>query len=138
MTLKQYFIALTIGILLAFLSLILVTVQINPETNFVWGPLLFYVSFFFIVVGSFAIIGFLWRVRILKQTDVLFRQVKKTFRQGCVFGLLVVFALILQHAHLLRWWSMAILIVFALGVEFYAFSKEQKYSSSQISANHSS
>lgn len=126
MTLKQYFTVLGIGVFLAFLSLITVIVQINPLNNPFWGPVLFYVSFFFIICGLYAIMGFLWRVHILKQTDIAFRQVKKTFRQGCLFGGVMIVALILQHFNFLRWWSILALIILSLCVEFASFKKEKK------------
>ncbi|HBW73920.1 MAG: hypothetical protein UX10_C0024G0003 [Candidatus Magasanikbacteria bacterium GW2011_GWA2_45_39] len=126
MTLKQYFIALGIGVFLALLSLIVIIFNVNPQNNPVWGPILFYVSFFFMVCGLYAIGGFLWRVHVLKQTDIVFRQIKKTFRQGCLFGGVAVLALILQHFNLLRWWSIFLLVLFSLWVESIFFKKEKK------------
>ncbi|MBI5229698.1 MAG: hypothetical protein HY981_00090 [Candidatus Magasanikbacteria bacterium] len=129
MTLKQYFLALGIGVFFAFLSLVVIILQVNPINNPFWGPSLFYTSFFFTVSGLYAMGGFVWRVRVLKQTDIAFRQVKKTFRQGCLFAAVSAMALMLQHARILRWWSILILIISALWIEMNALSKEEKHHS---------
>lgn len=125
MTLKQYFLALGIGVFFAFLSLVVIVMQVSPINNPFWGPALFYTSFFFTVSGLYAIGGFAWRVRILKQTDIAFRQVQKTFRQGCLFAAVSVLALILQHVQFLRWWSILLLIICALWIELRALKKEE-------------
>lgn len=133
MSLKHYFIALGIGIALALLSLMVVIMRVNPENNPLWGPVLFYMSLFLTVVGIYATGGFVWRVKVVRQNDVLFRQVKKTFRQGCLFGGVVVFSLVLQHAHLLRWWSIILIIAAALGVELRSLLYEERVHASHRS-----
>lgn len=136
MTLKHYFLALGIGVLFALLSMIIIVMQVNPINNPVWGPTLFYLSFFFTISGIYAIGGFAWRVRVLKQTDIAFRQVQKTFRQGCLFAALVVTALIFQHSRILRWWNMLMLITFALWIELSSLGMEEKRRNKPSSPRH--
>lgn len=75
---------------------------------------LFYASLFLALLGAFAVIGFCVRVYLMKQTEVVLRQVKRTFRQGALLALLMCIALFLSHVQWLRWWLLAVVIT-ALG-----------------------
>lgn len=77
----------------------------------------FYTSLFLALLGTFSLLGFLWRISKQKHEEVLFRHVRKTFRQGIFFAALVTAALYLRAHELFNWWSTLLLIFFLVAIE---------------------
>jgi len=81
----------------------------------------FYLSFFLAILGTFSVIGFLIKMKIIKNDEIIFRHVKKTFRQSIIFATLIILALFLLQKSLLTWWNsilLALLFVVFEGVIF--------------------
>lgn len=125
MTLRAYLFCMSIATLLCWLAWILVVNGVDPYQTGLVGFLLFYVSLFLAGVGTFSVIGFVVRRRIVKNDDVVFRHVTHTFRQGITVSLLLIGALLLLQAHLLTWWTALLLMLLFLVVEGVLLTHEQ-------------
>lgn len=102
-----------------------VVVSIDPfEASFL-GVSLFYASFFLSVLGVFSLIGFAIESILFNRETIVFRKVKKSFRQGVLFATLLCVVLWLAHAQLLRWWTV-VLLAMGLSILEFVFSRETK------------
>lgn len=119
MTLSRYLILMIIGTLLCWLAWFLVVFQIDPFKASLISLFIFYVSLFLSLIGTFAIVGFLFRILLMKQKEPYFKQVKKSFRHSLFFALLIIFALILQSQKLLNWWNILIILLVLIFFEMY-------------------
>ncbi len=127
MTLKKYLILMLFATLVCWLALGLVIFYLNPYSGGMIALVFFYVSLFFAVVGTFAIVGFIIRSRFLRH-ELVYRQVAVTFRQAVWLGGLAVIALWLQAQALLTWYNLLLLILVLAVFEFFLLSIESKHS----------
>lgn len=123
MTLKRYLFLMLLATVLCWLALASVMFYINPSEAGIIGFILFYVSLFLSLVGTFSIIGFLLRVWLT--TMPIFRQVIISFRQGVLFSILVSVSLAMQSQQVLNWW-IGLLLVALLGIIEMFFSLSSK------------
>jgi len=126
MTIKQYLWLMTICTLVCWAGWLLVLFFINPETTSSLGFILFYLSLFFALVGSLAIISYLFRLlfrRIYSKSET----VQISFRQAVFWGVAVVGALFLQAQGLMTWLNVLLLVMLITIIEFLivSFKKEQ-------------
>jgi hypothetical protein len=89
----------------AFASIIF---TVDPETTNWVGFLLFYLSLFISLVGTFSIIGFLFRFTLLKR-DLAFRSVKEAFRQSFLLSFLIIASMFLLAKNLFNWFNIAVM-----------------------------
>lgn len=90
---------------------------INPETTGIIGFALFYLSLFFALIGTLALLGYLCRwlfTRRYSKSD----EVTISFRQAIFFALVVAIALFLQGNRFLTWLNAIILVALVTMVEF--------------------
>ena len=125
MTIKQYLWLMTICTLVCWAGWLLVLFFINPETTSSLGFILFYLSLFFALVGSLAIISYLFRLlfrRIYSKSET----VQISFRQAVFWGVAVVGALFLQAQGLMTWLNVLLLVMLITIIEFLivSFKKE--------------
>ena len=123
MTLSRYLLIMTAATLICWAIWFLLVLNINPFEASVLSFFFFYISFFLALVGSFAIVGFVSRVHLLKQDEPYFRQVAKSFRHGLLISSLLVIALLLQSQQILNWWNILLLILAFSFLELFLISK---------------
>ncbi len=121
MTLRKYLILMSFASIVCWAAFVLVVYHMNPVGSGIIALIFFYLSLFLAVVGTFAIIGFLLRSKILGG-ELVFKQVAVTFRQALWFGVLAVFSLWLQSKNLLTWYNLNLLIIVLLILEFFFLS----------------
>ena len=97
---------------------------VNPETTNLIGFILFYLSLSLSLSGSAALIGFLVRFAVLKQT-LAFRSAKEAFRQSFLFSALLIASLILLSKGLFTWLNAGLLVVGLSALEFFLISYER-------------
>ena len=97
---------------------------INPQSAGALGFILFYFSLFLAILGTASIIGFVIRARLGKTP--IFVQVTIAFRQGIWLAGVVVFLLLLQGFHLLRWWNLALFILLVGIIELFILTTRRK------------
>lgn len=90
----------------------------SPEEGFIF-ILLFYISLF-VVLFSFLLFWIFLFNKLFHQTRNLFIYI----RRGFLLVFVIVLILIFQNLGILRWWSISILFIIILILEFF-FSKER-------------
>lgn len=123
MTLKQYLSFMLLGTILCWIAWGLIVTSTDPTAAPWFVFFFFYASLFLALIGTFSLLGFGWRIWQHKQESVIFRHVRKTFRQGVLFAALVISALYLKSQEMLTLWT-SILLVFVL-VVFESFFLSQ-------------
>ena len=94
---------------------------INPQTTGNFGFILFYLSLYFALSGSLALLGFFCRYLFTKHLPE-FERAQAAFRQALFFGLVIVSALFLQANALLTWLNAILLVALLTMVEFLIIS----------------
>ncbi|MFA6533609.1 MAG: hypothetical protein WCT37_00385 [Patescibacteria group bacterium] len=127
MTLKKYLFFMAIIAVFCWAAWVVVLFSINPEVAGFLGLFFFYLTLFFALTTSFAVLGLALR-RLLVRQDLAVRQVAVALRQGLLFSLLLVGSLILVSLSLLTWWLGLILVAFLSLLEFLflSFSKDNQ------------
>ena len=120
MSLKQLLIIVASATAICWLSCAMVLFEVDPLTSGWVGLLIFYLSLFFALLGSFFMIVFLTRKYLIKKTELEYRIVNSSLRQSFFFALIIIGALFLQSKRFLTWWNIIILIV-AIGALEYLF-----------------
>lgn len=114
---------MTIVTLICWIGWITVIFYIDPVATSFIGLLLFYVSLFFALIGTFSLLGFFFRVWFSK-TDVLFQHIGIAIRQSLFFSLLLVGSLILQGMRTLTWWNAALFIISLSILELFFLTRK--------------
>ncbi|MFA5127587.1 MAG: hypothetical protein WC457_01110 [Patescibacteria group bacterium] len=117
MSLRQYLAIMTGATIISWLIWLTVILFFDPNAAGFLGFAFFYVSLFLSLLGTFTLVGFIIRAKIIKNEDAVFRHMKKNFRQGFIFSVFCIIVLILAQIKLLTWWN------FALLVTLYAFTE---------------
>ena len=125
MSLYKYLIILGICTLVCWSAFISVLFLINPfEAGFL-GFVFFYVSLAFALIGTFSILGFVFRTYI-KKDDMAVKHINIASRQSFLFTLMVLLALVLQSLKYLVWWNLILLVLVLAFVELF-FMSYKKY-----------
>lgn len=83
-----------------------------------WGGFaFFYLSLFLALLGTFSVVVFLIRRRLLEDDAIIFRHVKQTFQQSVIAAMAIIVALILLGKDLLHWWNGIMLLLLVIGLE---------------------
>ncbi|MFA5070670.1 MAG: hypothetical protein WC528_05325 [Patescibacteria group bacterium] len=125
MSLKKYLILMLFGTIVAWLSLLAVIFTMSPESGSL-ALLLFYFTLFLSLLGTFFLLGFLFRYLFQRNTP-FYRHLGISFRQGLFFTILVVGSLVLQAAQYLRWWNLILFFLFLVILEFFFSLKKKNY-----------
>lgn len=128
MTLRRYLLTMAVTSLLCWVAFVLVLFRVDPSTAGSMGLLLFFVSLFFAIWGTFSLLGFIVRFIFLRNT-VPFRYIGTSLRQALWFGILIVMTFFLVSQELLEWWMSLVLVVGLTVLElfFLARSVEARY-----------
>jgi len=124
MTLRKYLNLMLICTLVCWGVWVLSIFLISPQSAGTLGFILFYFSLFLAILGSASIIGFVIRARLGKTP--IFMQVSISFRQGVWLASTVVFLLLLQGFHLLRWWNLALFILLVGIIELFVLTTRRR------------
>ena len=121
MTFRGYIIAMLIGTLLSWAAWALILWRINPDAAGTVGFILFYTSLLLSLLGTFALLGLVFRHLRVRQ-KFLVEKVVTSFRQGLWFGVVIIAALILQSKGLLTWINVALVVGIVTIMEFFFLS----------------
>lgn len=125
MTLRQYLIIMSGATLICWLVWLLVIFLYDPRTAGFIGFLLFYTSLFLSVLGTFSVCGFFIRAKLINNEEIVFRHIKRTFRQGIIFSLFLITVLLLAQFRLLTWWNFTMLLTFYIFLEGLIFTNRK-------------
>ncbi|SRR5574344_1562591 len=125
MTLKNYLIFMSVATGICWGAFAFVAGLVDPSRTNWLGFLLFYLSIFLALAGTFSIFGFIFRFVIFKG-EVAFRAVKLAFYQSFVFSSFVIILLLLASRDLLTWLNFGLLAAIFLVLEFFVASYSKK------------
>jgi len=95
--------------------------MIEPSEAGLLAFLFFYSSLGFALIGTFSILGVVFRWKVLKD-EMAYKHVRVASRQAVLFSLSLIGALLLQSQRSLNWWNLLLLIVGASLVELFFIS----------------
>lgn len=125
MTTRKYLFILTIITVIAWVLWVMVIKLIDPTMGSSLALLLFYLTLFFSLAGSFTIIGYL--IRMLTDAEEMLRvRLNISGRQGILFSILVITSLILKASGQLNGLTIVISILILSLVEFLFLSLTSK------------
>lgn len=102
-----------------------VVISVDPFASDWLGLLLFYITLFLALIGTFTVLGvFLRRLRM--HEELLFHLVMLSSRQSIVLSALVVIFVFLQSHRVLSIWSALFLVIIVIGLEFFILFRQQK------------
>ncbi len=125
MNLKRYLTFMSIGTVLCWIAWGSIVYSLDPTAGGAFAIIFFYSSLFLAVLGTVSVAGFFGRWLLIKHDEVVFRHVRRTFRQAIIAATLVDLTLILLHAGLLRWWNSLLLILLGFLVEAVFFTNRK-------------
>lgn len=125
MTSRKYLLYLAVITVIAWALWVMVIKFIDPTTGSSLALLLFYLTLFLSLAGSFTIIGYLIRVLTAKDEMTSIR-LNISGRQGILFSILIIASLILKAANQLNWLTVIISILILSLVEFLFLSLSSK------------
>lgn len=105
----------------------LVVTKLSPFESMGLGLTFFFLTFFIALTGTFTVLGFYFRVWLLKN-EIFYKHINVAFRQGVFLSLIAVFSLVFQMIRVLNWWSGLLLITIAVLLEFYFSSRDSALS----------
>ncbi len=123
MSVKQYILFLASGTAIAVCAWFIVLISINPVTAGPFGFLAFYITLFVALIGIFATLATLVRMRRKKHPTVE-SMIKVSLRQGIFLAILVESALILLAKGYLTTVTLLIIIIVIAILEFLFLSIE--------------
>lgn len=127
MKVRNSIIILTLTTLVSWAAWVVVVRSVDPGGSSFIGPVIFYLTLFFALVGTFTLVGYfmrLWR----SHNEVVYRHVATAFRQGILLSLAFIAALILQSFHYLSWWAAGISLVAVGIIELFFLSQRNNAS----------
>jgi hypothetical protein len=105
------------GTIMCWVAWVFILFNVSPEQAGWIGFIFFYTSLFLGTVGTFSVIGLLLKKQKSSTDDIIFRQVKRTFKQGILFGIFIILSLILLQFNLLFWWNAVLLALLYIVLE---------------------
>lgn len=123
MSVKQYLLFLTSGTAIAICAWLIVLISINPVTAGSFGFLAFYITLFVSLIGVFAALATLIRIKRKKQPTVE-SIIKVSLRQGLLLAILVEGSLILLALEYLTTVTLLVLVLAISILEFLFLSME--------------
>lgn len=110
MTFRLYLILMACVSLSAWIAWFVVLHAIDPTKSGFLGFFLFYSTFGMAFLSSITLLGTIVRLWQNKQ-EVVYRHVVRSLRQGILFTVLFLVALVLSSQGLLVWWAITLLIL---------------------------
>jgi hypothetical protein len=105
------------GTIMCWVAWLFILFNISPEQAGWVGFIFFYASLFLGTVGIFSVTGLFLKKQSTNKDEIIFRQVKRTFKQGILFGIFIILSLILLQFNLLFWWNAILLALLYIVLE---------------------
>jgi hypothetical protein len=121
MTLKKYLLVMGVLTAVCWGIFLFVANLVDPTATNWLGYLLFYFSLLIALIGTTALIGFIFRFIALRK-ELAFNLVKVAFRQSFLFSLFVIIILILKSQHLFNWLNLSLLVIIFTVLELFLIS----------------
>ena len=122
MTLKQYLILMTFGTVICWASWGVTIWSIDPDHAGFLGFVFFYASLFLALLGTFSVLGFMIKKKTLGDDELIFRHVKRTFRQGAMLAFFCLMLLAFRQMQILTWWNAVLIAILFAVLEGIVFT----------------
>ena len=116
MSLRYFLISMTIATLVAYLVFVSVLYYFDPYQSGIMALVFFYVSLILALIGTFTLLGFIIR-HFFTPTQIVFRDVATSFRQGILLSILIIMTLYLQQIDALSATSVVVVIIILTIIE---------------------
>lgn len=120
---KRYLFLAAFGTVVCWAAWVLVLFNIDPFVSGFIGLASFYLSLFLALLGTFSLLGFLFR-RAFPRGQIAFRQIGVSVRQGLFLSLVVVGGLLLRGTGLYTWWNLILFIAGFTLLESFFLTRE--------------
>ncbi len=121
MNLKNFLLYMLFATVLSWIGFLVVVFLVNPYEIGILSLIVFYLVLALAIIGTFTILGFLWR-RLFSKEELAFYHVIVSFRQALWLALVLNINLYLQSLGLFSWLN-AILIILVLAlIEFFCLN----------------
>jgi hypothetical protein len=125
MSFQAYVWAMGVASLMAWLGWVVVLFRVDPTETGAIGLLLFYVTLFAGLSGTFAVGGVLYRIFVLKRQQLVMREVRISFRHAVMVALVAALSLALSAQAWLSWWNMLGIVCLASFIEYVFVTIEE-------------
>jgi hypothetical protein len=115
-----------LGTAMSWSAVILIMTMVDPTGTQPVVFVIFFMSLFMALTGTFSVFGFISRIALLGKGFHLSRQVAVSFRQSIILSLLVTGALFLQSKSLLTWWNAVLAVASATVLESFFISAKAR------------
>lgn len=121
----KYLAIIGVSALFAWIGWILVITQLSPYANLSIALILFFITLFIALTGTFGVLGFYFRLWLFKN-EIFYKHINVSMRQGTFLSLIAVFCLVFQMLRVLTWWSGLLLVGAAVLLEFYFSARDSE------------
>ena len=125
MNIKQLLMVVSVATAIFWIVWLVITNQINPYDTDFFGFLLFYLTLFFSLLGTFFLISFAYR-KVFSKFSMEYNIVGTSFRQSFFLALLFVSLLILQGIQMLNIINSLLLVAAVVILEFFFLSYKRR------------
>lgn len=119
MTFKQYLFFMSLGTFAAVAAWVVVLQSINPVLAGVSGRLMFYITLFVALVGTFALVGTMIRVLVVHKKAIVSREVARAFRHSILFSSIIILNLLMASVEYMKWWTVLLTVLFVAFIELF-------------------
>jgi len=125
MSLRSYILLMLLTTIACYLALFAVVYYFDPQSGGIIALTFFYASLFLSLLGTFSLIGLIVRI-IFTSSQLVFKKVVVSFRQGIWFSILIIVCLLLKSINLLAWKNIGFLILALALLELFFMSYKSK------------
>lgn len=118
MSFRAYLIFMGLSTLIAWLAWIVLLFNIDPTQASVFVFVIFYFTLGVGLIGLISLMSMAYRVLVVKQHELIIRQVRVAFRHAVLLSSVAVIALALSAGGLFHWWVLIVLIGIASFIEY--------------------
>lgn len=118
MSYRYYLSGIFLATILGWASWIVVINNLSPFLSGYLALNLFYAALFVALTGTFSVLTYYLRMSLSSNKD-RFHHLNASLRQGSLFSIIFVVAMIFQRLRVLTWWDALLLVAIVVLIEYY-------------------
>lgn len=118
MSFRAYLLFMGVSTIIAWLAWVVLLLNIDPTQASLFVFIIFYFTLAVGLIGTISLLSMAYRVLVVKQHDLIIRQVRIAFRHAVLLSALAVISLALSASGLFHWWVLIVLIGAASVIEY--------------------
>lgn len=120
---QRYLLPIGLASLFSWIAWIMVVSRLDPYESTSLALVLFFISLFFALIGSFTLIGFGLR-RWLSKEQLSYHYLSISLRQGLLLSFCTLVCIGFLILGVLRWWNGLLLVAVAVLIELFITSRD--------------